>query len=60
MLTSTTFSAAGVNSLALCTGAVIAPEPHDRLARPTLVRMTANAGLVLTAADTRPANFRNW
>lgn len=43
MLTSTTFSAARVNSLALCTGAVIAPEPHDRLARPTRVWMTKNA-----------------
>jgi hypothetical protein len=40
VLTSTTFSAARVNSLALCTGAVIAPEPHDRLARPTRVWMT--------------------
>ena len=30
MLTSTTFSAARVNSFVLCTGAVIAPEPYER------------------------------
>jgi hypothetical protein len=30
VLTSTTFSAARVNSFVLCTGAVIAPEPYER------------------------------